>query len=240
MNCIAPPGLEDWQIVSYIDGEADDTVIAHIEQCSFCRQKADQWGVVQKNMRRRLYRHSCPSPMELGEYHLELLPPPQKMVVTQHLRECPVCRREVAQLEKFMQEPTPQPDIIQSVRVLVAKLISGKGVIQDQTGLSLSPVSVDLRGDEDEPFIYQAGNVKIVIDVQDDVEQIGNKVLLGLVTGLESKEFIVQVSKEGETIATASVDEIGNFIISHLIPDNYQVILKGQEVEIHIQSLSIE
>lgn len=240
MNCITPPGLDDWQIVSYIDGEADDTVKAHIEQCSFCRQKADQWGVVQKNMKRRLYRHNCPSPMELGEYHLGLLPSPQKMVVTQHLRGCPVCRLEVAQLEEFMQEPTPQPDIIQSIRVLIAKLISGGGVSQDQTGSSLFPVSAGLRGEENEPFLYQAGNVQIVIDVQDDVEQTGNKVLLGLVTGLESDDFIIEVNRGGQMIATASVDEIGNFIVSNLVPGNYQVILKGQEVEIHIQSLPVE
>jgi len=239
MNCITPPGLDDWQIVSYIDGEADDTVKAHIEQCSFCRQKADQWGVVQKNMKRRLYRHNCPSPMELGEYHLGLLPSPQKMVVTQHLRGCPVCRLEVAQLEEFMQEPTPQPDIIQSIRVLIAKLISGGGVSQDQTGSSLSPVSAGLRGEEDEPFIYQAENIQIAIEVQNDVEQPGHKTLLGLITGLDSSGFIMEAYQEGKVVTTTFVDEIGNFIFNHFLPGTYELVLLGPDTEIRIESFIV-
>ena len=46
------------------------------------------------------------------------------------------------------------------------------------------------------------------IEVQDDVEQMGLKTLLGLVTGLESNEFTIQVSQGGQAIATTSVDEI--------------------------------
>jgi hypothetical protein len=225
--------------VSYVDGEADGTVKAHIEQCPFCREKADRWGGIQKNMRRQLYRHNCPSPMKLGEYQLGLLPASQKSVVSQHLRECPVCRREVVQLGEFLEEPTSRPDIIQSARVFIAKLISGGGTDQEQAGSSISPAFAGLRGEEDEPFIYQVGNVQIVIDIQDDVEQIGHKTILGLVTGSESKEFIVQVSQEDQIIATSSVDEIGNFVITQLMPGDYEIVLEDSEGEIHIQSIQV-
>jgi hypothetical protein len=79
-----------------------------------------------------------------------------------------------------------------------------------------------------------------VIEVHEDVEQMGMKSLLGLVTGLTSHEFRVQVSQEGKLIATTSADEIGNFTISHLSPGHYQLIITSSIVEIHIQSLEVK
>jgi hypothetical protein len=78
-----------------------------------------------------------------------------------------------------------------------------------------------------------------VIEVQDDVEQMGLKTLLGLVTGLETSEFSIQVSQGDSVIATSSIDEIGNFIISHLSPGHYKLILMGPNMEIHVQSLPV-
>lgn len=163
MNCITPPGLDDRQIVSYVDGEADDTVKAHIEKCSFCRQKADQWRVVQKKMRMGLYRHNCPSSMELGEYHLGLLPPPQKLVVTQHLRECPVCRREVAQLEEFLDDSSLmlKDNLLAKTKVLVAKLVGGQS-----NEMSGAPAFATLRGKSKGPLIFEADDVVITLDIR--------------------------------------------------------------------------
>jgi len=94
-------------------------------------------------------------------------------------------------------------------------------------------------GDGDEPLIYQAGDIRIRIDIEDDAEQLGPKSLLGLVTGLESNELTVQVSQGEQIIATTSVDQIKNFTISHLTPGSYKLILSSPSMEIHIQSLSV-
>jgi len=123
--------------------------------------------------------------------------------------------------------------------VLVARLLGANEEDQGQEGFSSPPLFARLRGDGDEPFIYQAENVRIVIEVQDDVEQPGLKTLLGLVTGLESNEFTIQVNQEGQAIASTSVDEIGNFIIPHLSPGHYKLVLTGPNMEIHVQSLPV-
>src|SRR3990172_7241112 len=95
----------------------------------------------------------------------------------------------------------------------------------------LAPAFAGLRGEGEEPFIYQADDVQIVIEVQDDVEQIGLKMLLGLVTELKSKGFIMQASQEGQLIASSSIDENGNFLIAHLAPGLYELTLLGLETE---------
>jgi hypothetical protein len=176
--------------------------------------------------------------MELGDYHLGYLPDPQELVIARHLRECLLCSREVAELKEYMIEPAQQTSLLTPAKVLIARLLGGKETDQEQE-LSSVPSFAGLRGESEEPFIYQAGNIRIVMEVQDDVEQMGFKTLLGLVTGLETNEFTIQVSRGDQEIASTSVDEIGNFIISHLAPSHYKLILSGPNIEIHIPSLPV-
>jgi hypothetical protein len=161
------------------------------------------------------------------------------LLIAQHVRECPHCTREIAELEGFFLgdlAPT-ESNLLEKAKVLIARLVGDKAG-GSQTG-EFSPAFAGLRGEDEEPFIYQADHVRIVIDVQDDAEQMGFKTLLGLVTGLESNEFTIQVSQEGQVIATSSVDEIGNFTIPHLSPGHYKLMLRGPNIEVHVQSLPV-
>jgi hypothetical protein len=238
-NCVTPPELDDKQLLAFLDErETHQEIARHLEKCSHCREKAAALDRLQKRMTSRLYRITCPPPIELGEYHLQMLPASQRLVIGQHLRECPHCAREISQLEEFM-ELAPQSSLLKSVKVLIARLVGGQTGDQDFTDSPLAPAFAGLRGDGEEPFIYQADDVQIVIEVQDDVEQIGLKILLGLVTGLKSNGFIIQASQEGQIIASSSIDENGNFLIAHLVPGLYELTLLGSETEIHIQSFFV-
>jgi len=231
MKCITSPAMDNTQIISYVEGEADEVIVAHIKKCLYCAERANRLTLFQNRLRAQLYRATCASSMELGDYHLGLLPASQKLVVAQHIRECPHCRREIAELEEFLAEPEILAnDLFYPARVLFAQLVGGS-----ESVLAFR----ELRGKEDESFIYQAEDIQIVIDVQDDVEQMGLKTLLGLVTGLETNDFTIQVNQGDPVIATTSVDEIGNFIISHLAPGHYQLIFTGPNMKIHIQSLPV-
>ena len=238
-NCVFPPELEDKQLLAYLDDhKANQETARHLEKCPYCREKAAALDRLQKRMTTRLYRITCPPPIELGEYHLQMLPASQRLVIGQHLRECPHCAREISQLEEFM-ELAPQPGLLKSVKVLIARLVGGQKGDQDFMDSPLAPAFAGLRGEGEEPFIYQADDVQIVIEVQDDVEQIGLKMLLGLVTELKSKGFIMQASQEGQLIASSSIDENGNFLIAHLAPGLYELTLLGLETEIRIQSFLV-
>lgn len=45
-----------------------------------------------------LYRRSCPAPEVLGLYQLDALSDEEKLVVGQHVRQCPHCQRELTEL----------------------------------------------------------------------------------------------------------------------------------------------
>src|SRR5215211_3542433 len=84
MKCITSPALDNVEIATYVDGEAEEAVIAHIQQCPFCSEKARQWTLLLSSLRKQSYRIDCPTPMELGDYHL-VLPPPFKLLVVSSL-----------------------------------------------------------------------------------------------------------------------------------------------------------
>ena len=232
-NCVFPPELDDKQLLTYLDHPDDHQETAsHLEKCSYCREKAEALGRFQKRLTSQLYRITCPSPTELGEFHLRILPAAQMLIINQHLRACPRCAREVAELEEYLRELAQPSDLLEPIRRRIAKLVSGPG-------MASSPALAGLRGDSDEPFIFEVDQIRIRIDVEDDAEQIGTKSLVGLVTGLESSHFTTQVIQQGHVISTASLDNISNFTISHLAPGIYTLVLIGPNDEIQTESLPI-
>ncbi|MDY7078766.1 MAG: zf-HC2 domain-containing protein [Chloroflexota bacterium] len=245
MACTSPPELNDRELLTYIDSEADDRVVAHLEQCPSCREKACRLACLQNCLTTQLYRITCPSPVELGEYHLGMLPQDRMAAVDQHLSECPHCTREGAQLKDFLAdlkpdlEPGPLEQIKRQIRVLVARLVNGELKDDLLVQPTLSPAYAGVRGEREEPYLYQADDVQIAVEVQDDAERPGRKVILGLVLRAESDGLEVHLWRAEQRVAVVSVDELGNFVIPDLAPGSYELILSGLEVEIHIQELQV-
>jgi len=252
-KCILPPELDDKKLLEFLDDLPDSETASHLERCPYCREKADALALLQNRLGARLSRITCPSSTELGEYHLSklwlelrethigMLSPLQMLTITAHLRECPHCTREVAELGQFLgtEKPMSETGIVDKIQLLVARLVGGVSNAGSAGLDQISPGFASLRGENDGPVIYQANHIQISIDIRDDTEKPGRKVLLGLVTGLESGGFTIQARLEGEIVATSPIDEIGNFFIPLLIPGLYELTLIGASIEVRIQSLPV-
>lgn len=245
MACVSPPELSDRELLAYIDGEAGHQVAAHLEQCPHCREKAYRLARLQHRLTTQLYRLTCPSSMELGEYDLGVLPRDQAAAVAHHLAECPHCTREVAQLKDYLTEMAPTLElgplerVREQVKVLVARLVSGGPGNSLLKQPALAPAYLGVRGEEEGALVYQADDIQVVIEIHEDVDQPDRQALLGLVTEIEPRELKVHLWQASQCVATVSVDELGNFVIPGLAPGSYELILSGPEVEIHIQALEI-
>jgi hypothetical protein len=157
MKCISSPALDDTQIVGFMEGEADESVVAHIKECPYCSEKAREWARWQNRLKKQLYRVTCPTTMELGEYQLDLLSPPRKMAIAQHVRDCPLCRQEVASLEDFLRSLAPESNLLDEAKILITSLVGA------QTQNGFAPV---LRGEAKGPLTFEADGIVIVLDVQ--------------------------------------------------------------------------
>lgn len=215
MKCITSPALDNVEIAMYVDGEADEAVVAHIEQCPFCNERTQQWTLLQNRLRKQFYRANCPTPLELGDYHLGYLPAPQALVASQHLRECLLCQREVAVLEDFLTGLAPETSLLGAVKVLVARLMS------PQAEKSLAPA---LRGEAKGPLTFESDGVVIVLDVQPGDAGMFN--ILGQVAADDQDKWtsaLVELRQDSELQSSGTVDDLGAFRTENLMPGSKEL-----------------
>lgn len=245
MICANNPPLDDVELLMTLDGEASREVEMHVSQCPQCQERAAQLAAAQRLAAVRLFRAACPSALELGEYRLGMLPAARTTAVQQHVAVCPHCTEELAQLAAFMDSPDPYlhpapwTTLRQQINVLVARLVSG---IQ-AGGLfgppALAPALASLRGDASGPLTFEAGDAQIILEIQRDGQRAGYHALVGLVMGLDGQALQATLWREQQQVASAAVDDLGNFTFDDLAPGLYELILAGAQDEVHIQDLHV-
>jgi hypothetical protein len=220
MECITSPALDDTEIISYVEGEADDAIVAHIKKCPYCAERASQMTLFQNRLRARLYRSTCPSSMALGDLHLGLLPDSQKLVVAQHVRECPHCRRDLAELEEFLAEPNMEPDLLETARVLFAQLVGGGAM----------PAFGALRGESKGPLTFEADGVVITLDVNPG--RNGQVSILGQVAADDQDQWTgasVKLQQADIPPLTTSLDDLGAFRFEAVRPGATKLIITSSD-----------
>jgi hypothetical protein len=221
-NCLFPPELEDQQLLACLDDhEANPEIALHLEKCTYCREKAEALARWQKRLKNKLYRITCPSSMELGEYHLRMLPASQMLVVAQHLRECHHCTQEVAQLEGFLSDlaSTQEDSLLGKAKVLIARLVGGQAEPGKQGEIGFAPVVPALRGDAKGPLTFEVDDIVIILDVQPSNKGMVN--ILGQVAADHQEQWtgaLVELREDGELQSSGTVDDLGAFRAESISP----------------------
>jgi hypothetical protein len=236
MLCVAPPALNDGQLLSFLDGDADPATIRHLAACPACRRQAQQLAQMIKQTTTYLYRLDCPSTTELGEYQLGVLPRAQAANVAAHLAMCPHCWGEIAQLQQFLNDTAAdiEVSVLERVKVFIARLISGGGT---PTPFSFAPAGI--RGAGGAPLVYEAADTQITLTVEAQEDQPDKRTLLGLLSADTTATFDVQLLQDEQVVAQTTVDESDNFVLTDLPPGAYDMTISGVGMEIHIQDLLI-
>lgn len=192
---------------------------------------------IDDSLKAALHRITCPDSAALGNLHLGLLPEAAATAILAHLAICPHCTREVELLTAFLAETavSPQPSTVERIKIWIARQLPAGG----QKGNMLGTPAFALRGDEPGPYMYEAGDAQLSLEVQDDPEHPGRKVILGLVLGIDAQAVEAKLIEGDEVVTAVSLDPIGNFIFTSLEPGIYELILSGAAVEIHVQALTI-
>ena len=249
MACIKPPALTNEQLLTWIDGAATDEVAVHAQQCATCRHRANGLAHWQKQLATQLYRVECPSALELGEYHLALLPMERELVVEKHLTTCLHCAREIQTLQSYLTALAPpvksnpssasaSETLGQHLHRLVAKLVDPlPGTVADgEATLAFAGT----RGETEEPLVYEVADLRIIIEIQIDPRQLDRRVLLGLILGLDTEQTVeAHLEQALQPLMATSVDEGGNFSFTHLAPGTYTILLRSAEREIRVEDLQV-
>lgn len=238
MTCIDPPELDPIQLSMFLDGEANDNIVNHLRHCAYCREHANRLGSTQQSLKALLHRRSCPRPEQLRDYAWDLLPTEEVAIVAHHLSRCPHCNHEL--LNNYLEERSPLEAIwlpasalLNRVKVFIATLIPAA---------PLRPAYREHQGGatQIETKLYQASdNVFVGIMIEEDDNHSGHKILAGTVSGINTEGLQLDLWLTNQLMRTLTLDAGGDFQISDLAPQTYELILTGPELKIHIPKLPV-
>lgn len=237
MDCISPPEPEDRLLMAFLDGETDPELMVHLQRCPSCRARVEALAREQKHLITRLFRSTCPSATELGEYHFHLLPPERMLMISQHLRDCPYCARELNQMEEFIGNLTPGQDrsLLQQTKLLVAHLVGRQG----ESGVGQP--SFALRGVDQGPTIFEADGVVVVVDLQSTNN--GSVNILGQVAADGQEQWTgakVNLLQTNGMQKTAVLDDLGAFRFEEAPSGPVQItIISPHGIEVRIPKIDL-
>ncbi len=196
---------------------------------------------MEDSLKAALYRITCPDSATLGNYHLGLLAETAVQPIANHLAVCPLCTREIEQLEVFLLETAAslQPSTGERIKVWIARRLPSGGQTRQGLGPAVGTPAFALRGSSSGPLMYEAGDAQLSLEVQDDPAQPGRKVILGLVLGIATEAVEAKLLQGDGVVTAVTLDEIGNFTFTGLETGTYELTLSGADVEIHVQDLLI-
>jgi hypothetical protein len=185
----------------------------------------------QQQLRRSLYRFDCPDPHALGEYELNLLDPNQHTRIAQHAVGCDECLAELHTLRDFLASSVAVPEsLVDRARRVVATLLT------PAPGLAHSGV----RGTASAIRVFEAGDVSVTVGPGS-----GRGSLIGLVVdaasppGALAGHGVRLLPRDGGPIVS-TLDDLGNFEFTGLMPDAYALDIDLPEGIIVIQELRVD
>jgi anti-sigma factor RsiW len=207
MRCSDPPPLTKDQITAALDGETDPSTDDHLARCEGCAARLAQAQQIERTLKAGLQRWDCPTPQQLGDYHLGLVGQDGARAITRHLEHCVRCSDEIEELRMFLtadasrRRPAPRPPA-RPRPLWPTELIAHL--------LPRAP-ALAVRGTSG-PIKAEADGVTIFLDVQ---PATGGRVMLtGQVVADGQERWVgalVELRQAGKLCATAALDDLGSF-----------------------------
>lgn len=225
------PMLSDSDLLAYLDGEAEPEVAAQIEQTPAYQARLAVLSGREAELKGRLAGIKRPFPLHLADYHLGLLSSTQANALEQYLAEHPHATHQLAELQQFLEPPHPpetaESSLLTHFKTLAATLFTPV----------LQPIGV--RGSQE--GVYRAGDYQVVLDSEPDPANASHRVVAGLLVGLDGGNWeatMWQTAQPPYSLTAVPLDEDGNFIIPHLLPGDYKLMLRNRQtaVQIYLQT----
>lgn len=242
LKCTAPDEIEDADLLAYIAGQAEPTIVAHIEGCLFCQQEVEAFVATDLLLHDAAYRQDCPDSDLLWQYASQLLTGAALKETEAHVATCTTCQAEVAQLQTAVyQEPVRLSHAEKPT--LVEQLTSaGKRFIEAVLQPPPQPV-LAVRGSAQASLTFLAESYQITLKkvpplAGRDVWEIEGQ-LIHLADPLREYVGEVHLRRHEETIATTTLNELGYFVLTAVTQDIYTIHIELDVEHINIPEVTI-
>jgi anti-sigma factor RsiW len=234
-NCVDPTEIREGDLMAYVDGVAEETVARHIRRCPACTRQVEALAGLRVTLASTLYRHTCPESDQLIAYYQGELEGNQKLVVVQHLRQCPHCARELAALAR-----EARAGLRERLRAAI-EMVEATLVVPQTRATVVRDAPEAARS---ERRVYRAGETEITLGQRLAWAQPGRWDLFGAVhVGGRVPETIGAARAElyrGEgLVAVAAVDSGGQFTFAGVEPADYDLSLVWENRDIRLRGVRI-
>jgi hypothetical protein len=234
-TCINPAEIQEGDLMAYADGAASRSVVAHVRHCPTCARQARELAGLQALLLANLNRFSCPASDQLIAYHQAELQGSEKLVVAQHLRQCPHCARELATLARDERESLGER-IGSALKVMAATPASPHAQmapVRDGAG----PARAMLQ-------VYRADEIEFILTLPLSDTHPHEQDLSGLVhIGGQVPETIggakVELYRHEGLIAIAYISSRGHFTFAAIEPAGYDLCLLWEDREIWLRGVKV-
>lgn len=247
MNCLNTMAPGDEDILKYVFDEAplSQEARAHIKQCPTCQQRLANYKDINTFLVSSLYRHQCPDSMQLSLYCTGEVVEEERVQITAHLRQCPLCAQEVADTRRFLADTEltegPVVDTLEdTVHRIVATLLPPQPALVVRNTVKATGW----------PRQYRAEAYSLLLDLSVDRQE--KYTLIGTLSHLndaisldvfEGKEVELHLLAEHDQlyrpITSIQIDDMGSFVLHAIPAGTYRLLVNLDDCELEVDDLPI-
>ncbi len=264
MNCLDSMAPNEEELLRHALDDEPLKISAeeHLAHCSLCRQRLATYKQINTFFVSNLYRSQCPDPTQLNHYCANMLSIEDTLLITDHLKICPLCATEVLDIRRFLAdfEPFPAPPThaspVASFKQIMASLVPWQPqMVVRQTS----------AGGQNAlwPRQYHAGSLNISLHLSRSSN--GDMILLGLfsstnpdesiddlegivielyrvsssTTGVNGQHMQKDPQQQEMPFMCTSIDDLGNVVFKSVPPGDYRLTVHLLESDLVIKDLTI-
>lgn len=233
-ECMDPTSIGEGDLIAYVEGKAGEEIADHVNRCAACAGKVTKIRETCHALFTLAYRADCPAPEVLGQYQMKLLSSAEELRVAAHVRTCPHCTREMAELGE-------EED---SLTQMILRTLQGAVQIVE-TSLMLpsrgQPVRTGTAIGEQATFRFHSDDADMIVGF----EPSGSGGRRGELRGTIAKPEIVPGSRawlfrEGDRPISTPVDALGTFVFDMITPGEYDLALEAGEKALLMRGVVID
>jgi anti-sigma factor RsiW len=231
-KCIKPDEIQEGDWVTYLHGDASETVNEHIKQCASCAEEVEQLRMLDARLLNAFYRDACPTPEVLADYSLSRLTDVERLRVAAHVRGCPACSEELASVESWqVSEP---PNLLTQLREALALAWLAHPVAQGS--VSLRGVGWQGRFEQEEVVVTLSSRSGALTGrVRKRAGALAeSSAAYSALGGAEQAWLLEREGSTGCEPLVSQLDERGRFQFPALAPGEYDLLLNvgGRDIAV--------
>lgn len=209
-NPTPTPDSNDNRVTAAIDGEITPEIERLLAEDVEFAEEVRSARRFESKLKSALFRWDCPTPQQLGDYHLQLVSQADAAQIKTHVVHCIYCQAELRELIGFLAQDQPVTSAPKTEKTNWGLPRFGEILAQ-----LLSPLpqtsAVGLRGADDGPKMLQADDITIFIETEQENDQF---LLKGQLAADQLDEWygaMVQVVQVDAIQAVTVIDDEGTF-----------------------------